>query len=127
MPHYIPSYGKYIFFVSKLPGIVMMDNVRHSVLISSVRHQSNVFLKYNDISTLPFFYLVYISSKNLCIIIKICFLVSYSSKVYIGIRFIYIVVLYILCNIIIYKLLQVIACCKKTSCNHICTYTIVIS
>ena len=45
----------------------MMDNKTYTFSISLVRYNSDMFFKYNNISTLPFFYFIYICSKTYCI------------------------------------------------------------
>ena len=73
MSYDIITMFQYILFIIYLIWVCMMNNKTYTFSISLVRYNADMFFKYNNISTLPFFYFIYICSKTYCIIIEIYF------------------------------------------------------
>ena len=73
MSYDIITMFQYILFIIYLIWVCMMDNKTYTFSISLVRYNADMFFKYNNISTLPFLYFIYICSKTYCIIIEIYF------------------------------------------------------
>ena len=67
MSYDIITMFQYILFIIYLIWICMMDNKTYTFSISLVRYNADMFFKYNNISTLPFLYFIYICSKTYCI------------------------------------------------------------
>ena len=56
MAHDIGSFFKNILFVSRLPWVIVMNDIGHSVFISPVGHDADMSFKDHNIATLPFLY-----------------------------------------------------------------------
>lgn len=55
MAHDVGAFLQNVLFVSRLPGVIVVNNVGHSVFISPVGHDADMVFKDHQIATLPFF------------------------------------------------------------------------
>ena len=56
MPHDVGSFFQNVLFVSCLPWVIVVNDIRHSVFISPVGRDADMSFKDHNIAALPFFY-----------------------------------------------------------------------
>ena len=56
MPHDVGSFFQNVLLVSRLPWVIVVNDIRHSIFISPVGHNANMSFKDHNIAALPFFY-----------------------------------------------------------------------
>ena len=56
MPHDVSSFFQNVLFVSCLPWVIVVNDIRHSVFISPVGHDADMSFKNHNIAALPFLY-----------------------------------------------------------------------
>ena len=56
MPHDIGSFFQNVLLVSRLPWVIVVNDIRHSIFISPVGHDADMSFKDHNIAALPFFY-----------------------------------------------------------------------
>ena len=56
MPHEVGSFFQNILLVGRLPWVIVVNNIGHSVFISPVGHDADMSFKDHNIAALPFFY-----------------------------------------------------------------------
>ena len=55
MTHDVCSFFQNILLVSCLPWVIVVDHIRHTVFISTVRHYADMSFKDHNITALPLF------------------------------------------------------------------------
>ena len=55
MTHDVSSFFQNVLFVSCLPWVIVVDHIRHTVFISTVRHYADMSFKDHNIPALPLF------------------------------------------------------------------------
>lgn len=56
MPHNILPVLQNILLICSLPGVIVMDDIRHTVLISAIGDDAYMIFEHDNIPALPFFY-----------------------------------------------------------------------
>ena len=86
MTHDIVSFFQNVLLVSRLPWVIVVDDIGNSVFISPVGHDADMSFKDHDITTLPLFRFGNIGGQFDRITGEKHFQVPYPAKVYIFIR-----------------------------------------
>ena len=105
MPHDVGSFFQNVLFVSCLPWVIVVNDIRHSVFISPVGHDADMSFKDHNIAALPFLYFRDICGQGSCCVCKKHLQVSYPSEIYVCIRFFHHIILWLLPDICVHKLL----------------------
>ena len=56
MPHDVSSFFQNVLLVSRLPWVIVVNDIGHSVFISPVGHDADMSFKDHNIAALPFLY-----------------------------------------------------------------------
>ena len=56
MTHDVSSFFQNVLLVSRLPWVIVVNDIGHSVFISPVGHDTDMSFKNHYIAALPFFY-----------------------------------------------------------------------
>ena len=56
MTHDISSFFQNVLLVSRLPWVIVVNDIGHSVFISPVGHDADMSFKNHNIAALPFLY-----------------------------------------------------------------------
>ena len=56
MTHNVGALFQNVLLVGRLPWVIVMNDIGHSVFISSVRHDADMSFNDHNITALPFFY-----------------------------------------------------------------------
>ena len=126
MSHDIGSFFQNVLLVSRLPWVIVVNDIGHSVFISTVRHDADMSFKDHDITALPLFRFGNIGGQFDRIAGEKHFQVPYPAKVYIFIRRCNSIFFGMLPNVHIYQSLQIIPCIFQGICSHIRTDSIAV-
>ena len=105
MPHDVGSFFQNVLFVSCLPWVIVVNDIRHSVFISPIGHDADMSFKDHNIAALPFRYFLDICGQGSCCVCKKHLQVAYPSEIYVCIRFFHHIILWLLPDICVHKLL----------------------
>ena len=83
MTHDVCSFFQNILLVSCLPWVIVVDHIRHTVFISTVRHYADMSFKDHNITALPLFRFGNIGGQGSCRVRKKHLQVSHSSEIYV--------------------------------------------
>jgi hypothetical protein len=86
MAHDIGAFFQNVLFVSRLPGVIVVNDVGHSVFISPVGHDADMLLKNHKIPALPFLGPGHIRGQYNRMMRKKHLQISHPAKINVGIR-----------------------------------------
>ena len=56
MTYNVGAFFQNVLFVSRLPWVIVVNDIGHSVFISPIGHDADMSFKDHNITALPFFY-----------------------------------------------------------------------
>ena len=122
----VRSFFQNVLLISRLPWVIVVNDIGHSVFISPVRHDADMSFKDHDITTLPLFRFRNIGGQFDRITGEKRFQVSHPAKVYIFIRRCNSIFFWMFPNVRVYQSLQIIPCIFQSICYHISTDSIAV-
>ena len=101
----VGSFFQNVLLVSRLPWVIVVNDIGHSVFISPVGHDTDMSFKNHYIAALPFFYFRDICGQGNCCVCKKHLQISHPSEIYACIRLCYHIILWLLPDISVHKYL----------------------
>ena len=105
----VGSFFQNVLLVSRLPWVIVVNDIGHSVFISPVGYDADMSFKNHNIAALPFLYFRDICGEGSCCVCKKCLQVPYPPEIYVCIRLCYPIILWVLSDICVHKHLQIIS------------------
>ena len=109
MSNDVRSLFQNILLVSCLPWVIVVDHIRHTVFISTVRHYADMSFEDHNITALPLFRFGNIRGQGSCRVRKKHLQVSHSSEIYVCIRLCNAIFFRMFPNVRVYQSLQIIS------------------
>ena len=109
MAHDVGAFLQNVLLIGALPGVIVVNDVGHSVFISPVGHDADMVFKDHQIAALPFLGPGHIRGQCSRMMRKKHLQISHPAKINVGIRLPDIVPLRMLPDIGVHQRLQIIS------------------
>lgn len=106
----VRSFFQNVLLISRLPWVIVVNDIGHSIFISPVRHDANMSFKDHNITALPLLRFGNIGGQFDRITGEKHLQVSHPAKVYIFIRRCNSIFFWMFPNVRVYQSLQIIPC-----------------